>query len=171
MGHRRSHGFSHSRVCFRGVGATRPAADAAADLVLEASFSVPSIAGLLANIAFYGLIFVLSLYFQRMNGLPAFATGLAFLPMTAVVLPANLTAPLLAERFSAPAIIAGGAIMGAVGCIGLIGIGPDTKYWTICAQLLAMGAGLGLLVPPLTSKLLGSVEKARSGIAAAFSTR
>jgi DHA2 family methylenomycin A resistance protein-like MFS transporter len=29
-----------------------------------------------------------------------------------------------------------------------------------------MGAGLGLLVPPLTSTLLGSVDKSRSGIAA-----
>jgi DHA2 family methylenomycin A resistance protein-like MFS transporter len=29
-----------------------------------------------------------------------------------------------------------------------------------------MGGGLGLLVPPLTSALLGSVEKARSGLAA-----
>ncbi|HJY16569.1 MAG TPA: MFS transporter, partial [Xanthobacteraceae bacterium] len=32
--------------------------------------------------------------------------------------------------------------------------------------LVAMGGGLGLLVPPLTSTLLGSVDKARSGIAA-----
>jgi DHA2 family methylenomycin A resistance protein-like MFS transporter len=29
-----------------------------------------------------------------------------------------------------------------------------------------MGGGLGLLVPPLTSTLLGSVEKSRSGVAA-----
>ena len=29
-----------------------------------------------------------------------------------------------------------------------------------------IGGGLGLLVPPLTSTLLGSVEKSRSGIAA-----
>ena len=28
-----------------------------------------------------------------------------------------------------------------------------------------MGAGLGLLVPPLTSTLLGSVDKSRSGVA------
>jgi MFS transporter, DHA2 family, methylenomycin A resistance protein len=34
------------------------------------------------------------------------------------------------------------------------------------AQLLGLGGGLGLLVPPLTASLLGSVEKARSGIAA-----
>jgi DHA2 family methylenomycin A resistance protein-like MFS transporter len=36
----------------------------------------------------------------------------------------------------------------------------------MAGQLVAIGAGLGLLVPPLTSTLLGSVEKARSGIAA-----
>jgi len=41
-----------------------------------------------------------------------------------------------------------------------------TIYWAIFAQLLATGGGLGLLVPPLTSTLLGSVEKARSGVAA-----
>jgi hypothetical protein len=41
-----------------------------------------------------------------------------------------------------------------------------TIYWAIFAQLLAMGGGLGLLVPPLASTLLGSVEKARSGVAA-----
>jgi DHA2 family methylenomycin A resistance protein-like MFS transporter len=29
-----------------------------------------------------------------------------------------------------------------------------------------MGAGLGLLVPPLTATLLGSVDKSRSGVAA-----
>jgi DHA2 family methylenomycin A resistance protein-like MFS transporter len=30
---------------------------------------------------------------------------------------------------------------------------------------MAMAAGLGLLVPPLTSTLLGSVDKSRSGVA------
>ncbi|MGC1766424.1 MAG: MFS transporter, partial [Pseudolabrys sp.] len=36
----------------------------------------------------------------------------------------------------------------------------------IFVPLVAMGGGLGLLVPPMTSALLGSVEKARSGVAA-----
>jgi DHA2 family methylenomycin A resistance protein-like MFS transporter len=45
-------------------------------------------------------------------------------------------------------------------------IGPDTPYWAIGPQLLAIGGGLGLLVPPLTSTLLSSVAKSRAGIAA-----
>ncbi|TJX00803.1 MFS transporter, partial [Neisseria gonorrhoeae] len=44
-------------------------------------FALTSLVGLLVNVAFYGLIFVLSLYFQQVNRLSAFATGLAFVPM------------------------------------------------------------------------------------------
>jgi DHA2 family methylenomycin A resistance protein-like MFS transporter len=112
------------------------------------------------------LIFVLSLYFQQVNGLSAFATGLAFVPMMGAVLPVNLIAPRVTERIGAPATIALGAALSAVGCLAILGIEPDTSYWAICLQLIAMSTGLGLLVPPLTSTLLGSVEKSRSGIAA-----
>jgi DHA2 family methylenomycin A resistance protein-like MFS transporter len=91
---------------------------------------------------------------------------MAFLPMMGAVLPANLLAARAAEHWGAPITIATGAAVTAVGCLGLLGLERGTSYWAICAQLLAMGAGLGLLVPPLTSTLLGSVEKARSGLAA-----
>ena len=129
-------------------------------------FALTSLIGLLVNVAFYGLIFVFSLYFQRVNGLSPFSTGLAFLPMMGAVLPVNLVAARISERIGAPATIAAGAALSAFGCLALLGIGQGTSYWEIGAQLMVIGAGLGLLVPPLTSTLLGSVEKSRSGIAA-----
>ena len=107
-----------------------------------------------------------SLYFQRVNGLSPFTTGLAFLPVMGAVLPVNLLAARVTERIGAPATIALGAGLSAAGCLALLGIGQGTSYWEIGAQLTIMGGGLGLLVPPLTSTLLGSVEKSRSGIAA-----
>jgi MFS transporter, DHA2 family, methylenomycin A resistance protein len=120
----------------------------------------------LVNVAFYGLIFIFSLYFQRVNGWSPFATGLAFVPMMGAVLPVNLLAPRLAERIGAPATIAVGAVLSALGCLALLVIGQGTSYAWMCAQLIVIGGGLGLLVPPLTSTLLGSVDKQRSGIAA-----
>ena len=129
-------------------------------------FALTSLVGLLVNVAIYGLIFVLSLYFQQVNGLSAFETGLAFVPMMAAVLPVNLIAPRVTEAIGAPATIAAGAAFSAAGCLATLGIEADTSYWAICLQLIAMSTGLGLLVPPLTSTLLGSVEKSRSGIAA-----
>ena len=129
-------------------------------------FALTALVGLLVNVAFYGLIFVFSLYFQRVNGWSPFATGLAFVPMMGAVLPVNLIAPRVAERIGAPATIALGAALSALGCLALLGIAQGTSYWAICAPLVVIGGGLGLLVPPLTSTLLGSVEKSRSGIAA-----
>jgi len=129
-------------------------------------FALTALVGLLVNVALYGLIFVLSLYFQEINGLTAFQTGLAFVPMMAMVLPVNLIAPRLTERIGAPATIAVGAVISALGCFALLGIKSDTSYAAIVMQTLAMSGGLGLLVPPLTSALLGSVDRSRSGIAA-----
>jgi DHA2 family methylenomycin A resistance protein-like MFS transporter len=129
-------------------------------------FALTSLVGLLVNVAFYGLIFVFSLYFQRVNSMSPLATGLAFVPMMGAVLPVNLVAARVAERIGAPVTIAAGTALAACGCLALLGIGPGTPYWATCGQLIVIGAGLGLLVPPLTSTLLGSVEKSRSGIAA-----
>jgi MFS transporter, DHA2 family, methylenomycin A resistance protein len=129
-------------------------------------FALTSLVGLLVNIAFYGLIFVFSLYFQQVDGWSPLATGLAFVPMMGAVLPVNLVAARVAERIGAPTTIAAGAGMAALGCLSLLGLRQGTSYWEICGQLIAIGGGLGLLVPPLTSTLLGSVEKPRSGIAA-----
>ncbi|MCP3477205.1 MFS transporter [Bradyrhizobium sp. CCGUVB1N3] len=129
-------------------------------------FALTSVVGLLVNVAIYGLIFVLSLYFQEVNGLSAWWTGLAFVPMMGAVLPVNLLAPRVSERIGAFRTMIVGACVSALGCLGMLGMAPGTSYWAIAVQMIAISGGLGLLVPPLTSTLLGSVEKARSGIAA-----
>jgi DHA2 family methylenomycin A resistance protein-like MFS transporter len=134
-------------------------------LFARGRFTSAVLAGVLANTAFYGLIFVISLYFQRLDGLSAFHTGLAFLPMMGVVLPVNLLAPHLAERIGQPAVIAIGALVAAAGALALLFLQPHTPYWRVVVQLMALGGGLGLLVPPMTAMLLSSVERERSGLA------
>jgi len=129
-------------------------------------FALTALVGLLFNIAFYGLIFVLSLYFQNVNGWSPFATGLAFVPMMAMVLPANLITASVSERLGAPQTIALACVITAAGCVALLPMASGTSYGAIGAQLIVLGGGLGLLVPSLTSTLLASVEKSRSGIAA-----
>jgi len=134
-------------------------------LFKSAEFSATTVAGLLVNLAFYGLLFVLSLYFQRVRHLSPIWTGLAFVPMTGACFAANLIASRVARRFGARmAITVGGAAM-AAGCAALLGIGQTTAYVWLLGPFLILGAGLGLLVPPLTSALLGSVDKQSSGLA------
>jgi DHA2 family methylenomycin A resistance protein-like MFS transporter len=122
--------------------------------------------GVLINIAFYGLIFVLSLFFQRAQGRSPLQTGLAFAPMTAIVMGANVMAGRASSgRAARPTLILGAALL-AAGSLSLLGTGPGSAYAALVAPLMAIGFGLGLIVPIITSALLGSVDSSRSGLAA-----
>ena len=129
------------------------------------TFAALSAVGLLVNIAFYGLIFLLGLYFQTTRHYSALATGLAFAPSTASVLVANLGAGRLTRAFGTRSVLAGAALLMAASLGGLLVVGPGTAYPTIVVQLSALGFGLGLIVPAMTAAMLGSVDTARSGVA------
>jgi DHA2 family methylenomycin A resistance protein-like MFS transporter len=51
------------------------------------------------------------------------------------------------------------------GCAGLIWSDHGTGYPLIITEQTLLGAGLGLLVPPMTGALMASVERSRSGVA------
>jgi DHA2 family methylenomycin A resistance protein-like MFS transporter len=129
------------------------------------TFRATTVTGLLVNIAFYGLIFVFSLYFQRVHRMTPLWTGLAFVPMTGACLVANLFTRHLSGRIGDRKTIVIGTTLMMLACIAMLGINEKTDYALLLFTFIVSGAGLGLLVPPLTHALLGSVDKARSGIA------
>lgn len=121
--------------------------------------------GLLVNIAFYGLIFVFSLYFQRVHHLSPLWTGLMFVPMTGACFIANLFTNRVSARIGdRKTVITGTAIM-MLACVAILRMDDLTVYNRFLADFVVLGGSLGLLVPPLTHALLGSVDKTRSGIA------
>jgi MFS transporter, DHA2 family, methylenomycin A resistance protein len=132
----------------------------------ERTFGSTAAIGLLVNVCVYGLIFVFSLMLQRQNGLSPLGTGLAFLPMTVAVGVTNVVAGRLAGRTTARALITTGLAFMAVAC-GLLIVTASDGYVLTAIVLAGLGAGAGLLVPPLTSALLGSVPRQHSGIASA----
>ena len=129
------------------------------------TFSASSAIGIVINVAFYGLIFVLSLYFQTTRHYSVLLTGLAFAPTTVAVFAANLLAGRVARIAGRRSLLAAAALLLAAGLGGLLVIGPGTGYAAIVAQLVVVGFGLGLIVPVMTSALLGSVDAGHSGVA------
>lgn len=122
--------------------------------------------GLLTNFAYYGLLFVLSLFFQAIKGYSPLATGLAFLPMTALVTIANLAAGALTARFGPRLPMVLGQGLAACGYFALTGTDAGTSYAAIIGPLLAAGIGVAMTVPAMTTAVLANVEKQRAGIAA-----
>jgi MFS transporter, DHA2 family, methylenomycin A resistance protein len=129
------------------------------------TFSAASIIGLLVNVVFYGLIFVLSLYFQSQRGYSPVETGLAFVPVTAAVMLANVLSGRIARARGPRMVLTAGALLMAASLVALLPVGNQTSYAGLAGQLVVLGFGLGLIVPVMTSALLGSVERERSGVA------
>jgi DHA2 family methylenomycin A resistance protein-like MFS transporter len=152
-------------VAFLAIEARRRQPMLPLGLFRSATFSAATAIGLLVNIVFYGLIFVLSLYFQRQRGYSAIETGLAFVPATAGVMAGNLLARRAASKLGPRAVLGTGALLMAVSLAALLVIGSGSPYTALAGQLTALGFGLGLIVPVMTSSLLGSVEAGRSGVA------
>jgi MFS transporter, DHA2 family, methylenomycin A resistance protein len=121
--------------------------------------------GFAINVAFYGLIFVLSLYFQRILGEAAVTAGLMFLPMTALLSSANLTSAKVAARFGPRLTIWTGLAVSALGMLALLAcIGPDRLLLT--AVMVPAGLGLGFALPSLTVVLLDAIPADQAGLAA-----
>jgi DHA2 family methylenomycin A resistance protein-like MFS transporter len=128
-------------------------------------FAAPAFLGLLVNVAFYGLIFVFSLLWQQQDGYSPLRAGLAFLPLSAAVLVTNLASGPLAAKIGARAVIWLGLAAMAAGCAGLLGAGPGTPFADLVGQTVLLSAGVGLLVPPMTAAVMGSVDTSRAGVA------
>jgi DHA2 family methylenomycin A resistance protein-like MFS transporter len=130
------------------------------------TFSSAAAIGLLVNVVFYGLIFILSLLFQDEQRRSPLETGLALAPIMLAITASNLGAGRVSGRFGPAKVIAAGALLLSLSCAALLGTGAHTSYAAIVIQLAGIGFGGGLIVPVVTSEMLGSVERSRSGVAA-----
>lgn len=115
--------------------------------------------------AFYGIVFVQSLYFQQVRGASPLQTGLLFLPMTALVAVLNPTAARLALRFGSRVPIIGGQVVMVLGLVGLAVAPADLPLGVVAALMVPVGVGGSFTVPPLTSLLLDAVPAPQAGTA------
>lgn len=129
------------------------------------TFSATAAIGFLLNISFYGLLFIISLYFQQVRNYSPLRTGLCFLPMMCAVFSSNILAGGLSKKTGHKMLIGVGAAIYLGGCLWLLEIGHATAYIALAFPLTVIGLGVGLIVPPMTAAMLGSVDKSRSGLA------
>ena len=127
--------------------------------------SVSSLIGLSLNFGYYGLMFAMSLFFQHVRHYTPLETGLAFLPMTAVVTVANLASGALTSRFGYRLPMVVGQAVAGLGFLSLALLEVNSSDLTITAPLLAIGVGVALAVPSINTALLAHVEPRSVGIA------
>jgi DHA2 family methylenomycin A resistance protein-like MFS transporter len=137
------------------------------DLFKVSNFNILIGLGMLLNGAYYGTIFVLSLYLQQVLHYSSLAAGMAFLPLTAGFIISNLISGRVIAKFGTRVPILIGVAVFITGFIFLLIAKADTPYWQLFIPFITIPLGMGLAVPAMTTGILSTVDKARSGIASA----
>jgi MFS transporter, DHA2 family, methylenomycin A resistance protein len=130
-------------------------------------FTPAIVFGMLVNCTYYGIIFVLSLYLQKALGYSTVQAGLAFLPLTGTFIASNIASGWIAGRIGSRAPMILGGLIGAVGYALLARLGSRSTFFDMLPGFVLIPAGIGLAVPAMTTAILSSVDRAKSGTASA----
>jgi EmrB/QacA subfamily drug resistance transporter len=130
-------------------------------------FTGASVIAVLSFVVLAGFLFVITLYLQQVQGYSALRAGLALLPATVVMAAAAPVAgSLTGRRGPRIPLVASGVLM-ALGCLLLLGLTPATPYWRLAVAFAVLGAGLGLVNPPITDTGVTGMPPAQAGVASA----
>jgi MFS transporter, DHA2 family, methylenomycin A resistance protein len=131
------------------------------------TFSAAVLFGICVNLTYYGVVFVLSLFLQRVRGNTPLQAGLAFLPLTGGFLVSNVMSGWVVGKFGARVPMLIGALIAALGYGLLHRVGAQTPLWALLVPFLLIPSGMGLAVPAMTTAVLASADARRAGTASA----
>jgi EmrB/QacA subfamily drug resistance transporter len=149
------------------------------------NFSVTNIATLLVYGALYVSLYYLTLFLQGTLGYTAAAAGLTAVPGSLLLVLFSTRFGALAARLGPRRFMAAGPAIMAAGLLWLVRVPQDSAAWVlrfddprtwlppagfdldVLPGLLLFGAGLMVLVTPLTSALMASVPARNAGVGSA----
>ncbi|MGW2229997.1 MFS transporter [Streptomyces formicae] len=135
------------------------------EMLRERPVAVALAVGFAVNAGFYGVTFLLGLYYQQLRGMSGVEAGLMFVPLAVLITATNLMSPRVAERFGRrPVIVVGQAVL-ALAMFALLPLGAETPLWQALLLLVPTGLGGAFAVPALTAQLMDSVPGERAGTA------
>ncbi|HTQ67128.1 MAG TPA: MFS transporter [Solirubrobacteraceae bacterium] len=123
-----------------------------------------------AAAAIFAVFMFLTYYLQQNLGFSPVLNGVAFLPMTAmVVLSAGVASTRLVPRVGPRPLVVTGMALGAIGMLHLTGLTVHSSYVTaILPSLLVLGLGFGLIFAPAMSAATLGVGTDDAGVASAL---
>ncbi|MEU6194390.1 MFS transporter [Streptomyces sp. NPDC047061] len=136
------------------------------DIFGSRQFTALNIVTLCVYGAFGGYFFLTALQLQVVAGYSALAAGTALLPTTALMLLFSARSGALADKIGPRIPLTVGPLLCATAMLLMLRVGEHANYLTdVLPAVLVQGAGMVILVAPLTASVLASVDTSRAGIA------
>jgi EmrB/QacA subfamily drug resistance transporter len=130
----------------------------------DRSFASANAISVLMYFGMFGSIFLLSQFFQVVQGMNPFEAGLRILPWTAMPAVVAPLAGLLAGRIGSRPILVPGLALMAVGLAWLAAIiTPTVSYASLVPAFVLSGIGMGLFFAPIANAVLSAVRPEQEG--------
>ena len=128
------------------------------------AFAAANAVSLLMYFGMFGSIFLLSQFFQVVQGLNPFEAGLRILPWTAMPAFVAPVAGALVGRVGGRAILVPGMVLMSIG-LGWLAIvsSPTVAYGTLVPAFIVSGIGMGLFFAPIGNIVLSAVQPTEMG--------
>jgi EmrB/QacA subfamily drug resistance transporter len=125
---------------------------------------------LLPAAAMFGVFLFLTYYLQDNRGYSPIKSGLAFLPMTAIIMVTAVTvSTVLLAKVGPKVLVTLGMVLAAIGMAIFTRIGVTTSFvWPILPGELVMGAGLGFIFATAMNSATIGVAPSDAGVASAL---
>jgi EmrB/QacA subfamily drug resistance transporter len=130
-------------------------------------FTAGNIANLLSGLAFAGLAFVMTLYFQLVRGYDPLHAGIFLIPLDATLIIIGPISGSLSDKWGARGLSTLGLIVASAGVFLLSRIDAATPYSQVALGLVLVGFGIGMFRSPNASSVMGSVPASKRGVSSA----
>ncbi|MCO6004062.1 MFS transporter [Actinoallomurus purpureus] len=133
-------------------------------LFRDPCFSGANAVGFLFNLALFGNLFMLGLFFQHARGASPFRAGLELLPVTFSFPLANVVFSRVSARFTNGTLLTVFLLVAGVASISMIGVSPGTPYWVMAVVIGVANVGAGVIAPAMTAALVDAAGREHANI-------
>jgi EmrB/QacA subfamily drug resistance transporter len=127
-------------------------------------FALANVASLLMFFGMFGSIFLLSQFFQTVQGYSPLGSGLRILPWTIMPMFVAPIAGALSDRIGGARLMGIGLTLQAGGLGSLAAIStPSTPYWELVAPFMVSGIGMAMFWAPVANVVLAAVRPEEEG--------
>jgi Na+/melibiose symporter-like transporter len=123
---------------------------------------------ILIFLSMYGVMFLITQYFQLILGYSPLSAALRLLPMAPIMILVSPMTPKLSARFGANRVVATGMISVAGGLLMFRALTAHTPYWYVLVSIVPLVTGIALAMSPMTASIMSAVPARRAGAGSAM---
>ena len=132
------------------------------------AFSTGTAGMILVFVAMFGVMFLITQYFQLVLGYSPLSAALRLMPIAMIMLVVAPLTPRLSTRFGAHRVVAGGMLCIATGLLLFSGLSTHTPYAYVILCVIPLTTGIALSMSPMTASIMMAVPARRAGAGSAM---